>query len=1047
MFAGAGEVSHLDVADMHAQVAERDGRLLNGSPPTRAGAGGAAAADGGAGLGGPSAGLRAAGRCGAVAVACARACGDVRRARRARRSTGGPTLNPSTYELLAAIHEVPAEEVVVLPNSPNVVMAAERAAELSEKQVLVVPSRSQQASLAAAVELLPDRPLEQNAQALPRRSRGCVPAPSPRPPATTWTAASPSARRSGFSARRSSPGASPAPRCAHVLVALGDGSELITCSPARARRSSAAASPRCSTATSATSSSSSATAGSRLLVAGGGRVVAGGGQAPLPTSPHVSHRLVVAGPGASSDCSASHHVNVPAASASLAPAPLEPVPTRAAPALRAFGSARAATRAELLSAPVRWPQPARLREPLDVSARRLAEGLRALGVESVGALLEHLPRDRREARAIAQLRPGEQATVAVEVRSIAARPVRRRGMRPLVEAVVFDETGAMGAAFFNQPWLADRYRPGTRLLLHGRARPGGRFAVVHHAPAGGGATGGEDSGALAGEEATGAIAHYPATEGVSSTQLAALVRTHRGALADVAEPLPAAVRAAERLPDRAAALAAMHFPRAAEEAERGRARLAFEELLLAQLAILRRRALRGGGSAVALAGERQLTARWLQELPFAPTAGQGAALAALDADLARDRPMQRLLMGEVGSGKTVVALYALLRAVEHGAQGALMAPTETLAEQHFATLQALVSDLLPAALLTGSTPGRRRAEILGRLASGELPLVVGTHALLEEDVRFARLAVAVVDEQHRFGVRQRVALDRKGGWGSDHLAPHVLHMTATPIPRTLALTEYGDLDVTRLRELPRGRRPIATHVASGERERARAYERLREELRAGRQAYVVCPLVEESAELQARAATAECERLRVGELRDFRLELLHGQLRPAEKRAAMARFAAGEAHVLVATTVIEVGVDVPNATMMVVEDAERYGLSQLHQLRGRIGRGEHPSVCILFGPRHARRLRALAEHEDGFRLAEIDLELRGEGELAGTRQHGAAEPRVASLPGDAALLERAREWAERLLAADPELACPEHVPLREALEGALGREAHEPLAA
>jgi ATP-dependent DNA helicase RecG len=732
-------------------------------------------------------------------------------------------------------------------------------------------------------------------------------------------------------------------------------------------------------------------------------------------------------------------VSVPAASASLAPAPPEPVPTRAPPALRAFGSAHAATRAELLSAPVRWPRPARLGEPLDVPARRLAEGLRALGVESVGALLEHLPRDRREARAIAQLRPGEQATVAVEVRSIAARPVRRRGMRPLVEAVVFDETGAMGAAFFNQPWLADRYCPGTRLLLHGRARPGGRFAVVHHAPAGGG-----DAGALAGEEATGAIAHYPATEGVSSTQLAALVRAHRGALADVAEPLPGAVRAAERLPDRAAALAAMHFPRAAEEAEGGRARLAFEELLLAQLAVLRRRALRGHGSAVALAGERALTARWLEELPFAPTAGQAAALAALDADLAQDRPMQRLLMGEVGSGKTVVALYALLRAVEHGAQGVLMAPTETLAEQHFATLQALVCDLLPAALLTGSTPGRRRAEILGRLASGELPLVVGTHALLEENVGFHRLAVAVVDEQHRFGVRQRVALDRKGPEG---LAPHVLHMTATPIPRTLALTEYGDLDVTRLRELPRGRQPIATHVASTERERARAYERLREELRAGRQAYVVCPLVEESVELQARAATAECERLRAGELRDFRLELLHGQLRPAQKRAAMACFATGEAHVLVATTVIEVGVDVPNATMMVVEDAERYGLSQLHQLRGRIGRGEHPSVCILFGPRHARRLRALAEHEDGFRLAEIDLELRGEGELAGTRQHGAAEPRVASLPQDAALLERAREWAERLLAADPELECPEHVPLREALEGALGREAHEPLAA
>jgi ATP-dependent DNA helicase RecG len=460
---------------------------------------------------------------------------------------------------------------------------------------------------------------------------------------------------------------------------------------------------------------------------------------------------------------------------------------------RAFASARSPTRAELLAAPLRTPRTARLEEPLALPAGKLSDGLRTLGIETVGALLEHLPRDRREARAIAQLRPGEQATVAVEVESIAARPVRRRGMRPLVEATVFDETGAMGVAFFNQPWLVDRYRPGTRLLLHGKARSGGRFAVVHHAP----------GGELAGAHAAGEIAHYPATVGVSSTQIAALVREHRGALADVAEPLPARVRAAERLPDRAAALVAVHFPRSGEEAEAGRARLAFEELLLMQLALLRRRALRGSGSATPLAGqptpdrsrigegqssggcsssggrsssgeghdgggdspsgERSLTSRWLVGLPFTLTADQTAAIAAIDADLARACPMQRLLMGEVGSGKTVVALYALLRAVEHGMQGALMAPTETLAEQHFATLQALVPEaLLPSALLSGSTPARRRADLLGKLATGELKLVVGTHALIEHDVVFDRLAVAVVDEQHRFGVRQRAALDRKG---------------------------------------------------------------------------------------------------------------------------------------------------------------------------------------------------------------------------------------------------------------------------------------------
>ncbi len=751
--------------------------------------------------------------------------------------------------------------------------------------------------------------------------------------------------------------------------------------------------------------------------------------------------------------------------------------------LRSFGSALSLTPTELLITPTRIPRPSRLEAPIALAAGKLADGLRALGIETVGALLEHLPRDRREARAIAQLRPGEQATVAVEVETIAARPVRRRGMRPLVEATVFDETGAMGAAFFNQPWLVDRYRPGTRLLLHGKARPGGRFAVVHHAP----------GGELAGAQAVAEIAHYPATVGVSSTQIAALVREYRGALADVAEPLPGRMRAAERLPDRAGALAAMHFPRSGQEAEEARARLAFEELLLMQLALLRRRALRGSGTATALAGPRELAARWLEELPFAPTADQTAAIATIEADLARACPMQRLLMGEVGSGKTVVALYALLRAVEHGMQGALMAPTETLAEQHFATLQTLVPDgLLPSALLSGSTPTRRRADLLGKLASGELKLVVGTHALIEDDVVFDRLAVAVVDEQHRFGVRQRAALDRKG---PGDIAPHVLHMTATPIPRTLALTAYGDLDVTRLRELPRGRQPIATHVAASAAERARAYERIREELRAGRQAYVVCPLVEEpqdrsretpafgehprfgqladqsvaserrsadqpvaserrsadqpvaSDRRSARAATAEYERLRTGELREFRLELLHGQLPPREKRAAMARFAAGDADVLVATTVIEVGIDVPNATVMLVENAERFGISQLHQLRGRIGRGEHPSVCLLLGPRNARRLRALAEHSDGFELAEIDLQLRGEGELAGTRQHGQAEPRVAVLPQDAPLLERARVWAERLLAVDPALAAPEHVPLGDALERALGEEAREPLRA
>jgi ATP-dependent DNA helicase RecG len=349
-----------------------------------------------------------------------------------------------------------------------------------------------------------------------------------------------------------------------------------------------------------------------------------------------------------------------------------------------------------------------------------------------------------------------------------------------------------------------------------------------------------------------------------------------------------------------------------------------------------------------------------------------------------------------------------------------------------------------AALLTGSTPGKRRTDTLAKLASGELSLVIGTHALIEEDVAFDRLAVAVVDEQHRFGVRQRAALDRKAPAG---LKPHVLHLTATPIPRTLALTVYADLDTTVLRELPSGRKPVQTHVAGSERERARAYERVREDLRAGRQAFVVCPLVEESEALAARAATAEYERLDRTEFADFEVVLLHGQMRPRAKQEAMAAFAEGRADVLVATSVIEVGIDVPNATVMLVENAERYGISQLHQLRGRVGRGEHASVCVLFGPRDSARMRALAEYHDGFKLAEIDLELRGEGEIIGTRQHGLAEFRVARLPEDADLLDRARDYARTVLETDPELAAPDHALLAEALRAAYGAEALEPIPA
>jgi ATP-dependent DNA helicase RecG len=608
-------------------------------------------------------------------------------------------------------------------------------------------------------------------------------------------------------------------------------------------------------------------------------------------------------------------------------------------------------------------------------------------------------------------------------------------MRPLVEATVGDDTGVVRATFFNQPWLVKRYRPGTRLALHGKYQARNRFAVQAHAPTG---------EALAGAEA---VAHYPATQGLSSTQILALVKEHAPQIADVIDPLPARLRAGEVLPDRAGCLAAAHFPLRDGDPEEARRRLAFDELLLAQLALRRRRrALEESSSAARLDAPRDLTERWLSELlPFELTGEQRLALDEIDADIGLGRPMQRLLMGEVGSGKTVIALYALLRAVENDYQGALMAPTETLAEQHFATLQSLLpGEAVPVGLLTGSTPGVRASDLRGKLASGELALVVGTHALIEAGVQFARLAVAVVDEQHRFGVRQRAALHAKGPGG---LTPHVLHMTATPIPRTLALAGYGDLDFTVLRELPRGRRPIETFVCSTAGERARAYERIREELRDGRQAYVVCPLVAESELLEARAATVEFERLRDGEFAESEVVLLHGQMPSTAKQQAMAAFSSGRAQVLVATSVIEVGIDVANATIMLVEDAERYGISQLHQLRGRIGRGEHPSVCLLFGPKESRRLKALAAHRDGFKLAEIDLELRGEGELIGTRQHGQAAFRVAELPRDAELLERAAFHARRILEFDPRLERPEHALMLEALGRAYGADAEAPIPA
>ena len=658
------------------------------------------------------------------------------------------------------------------------------------------------------------------------------------------------------------------------------------------------------------------------------------------------------------------------------------------------------------------------------------KGLATLGIETVGDLIEHLPHahhDRGDARTVVSVGAGEEATVAVGVRSVTVKPMRDR-RRKRVEARVFDETGPMVAIWWNRPWVATEFGEGSQLLLHGKMKKRNEFHVNDHEVMGAG------DGAVG--HSVGLVPVHPATFGLSAATLRRMLWANYRAMRHALEPLPTALRLAEQLPDRPAALAAVHFPDTEEDEAEARRRLAFEELFMSQVAVVgRRRSRREARRAAPLKATGELVDPWLAGLPFQPTGDQRSAAERIDSDLSGVRPMQRLLMGEVGSGKTLVAVGAMLRAVENGRQAALMAPTETLAEQHLITLDRLLGGMVPVELLTGSTPAGRRRELLSRLDSGELSLVVGTHALIEDAVRFRDLAVCVVDEQHRFGVRQRAALDAKAPEG---LCPHALHMTATPIPRTLALTAYGDLEATVLRELPAGRRPVETHVVDGARARSRAYERIREEIAAGRQCFVVCPLVSESEALQARAATVEAERLQTTEFRDQRVALIHGQMPTAEKQEAMRSFAGGEADVLVATSVIEVGIDVPNATVMLIEAAERYGLSQLHQLRGRVGRGEHASMCILFGDPKLPRLEAIASSRDGFRLAEVDLELRGAGEVLGTRQSGLQEFKVARLPEDAELLERARVHADALVEADPEMSAPEHALLRDAVLARFG---------
>ena len=709
--------------------------------------------------------------------------------------------------------------------------------------------------------------------------------------------------------------------------------------------------------------------------------------------------------------------------------------------MRSFAGGRELQRGDLLAAPVHWPRPSVLEQGLGALkgvGPKSAEAAAAAGMGTVGDLLYRVPRRHRDLRIrqLGALEPGETATVQVEVLGSQPRPFRKGRLR-MVSVKVGDETGHVRATWFNQPWVASKLVPGTHLLLTGKFSGRG-FAVREWELVSG-----------AGEESSseGLVPLHSATEDLRPQRIREWVEQAVAWSPNAIEGLPGELRARRSLASVGDALRIVHFPESLAELDVARARLAFEELFLHQaLLTTRKRTHRTARPAPRFGEPGALVGRWLESLPFEPTGDQLRAFDEIETDLDCGEPMQRLLMGEVGSGKTVVAVYSMLRALEAGYQAALMAPTETLAEQHAITLgRLLAEEAIPFALLTGATPAPIRRQTLNQLASGELGLLLGTHALIEPTVRFARLGLVVVDEQHRFGVGQRRALDEKGVEG---MAPHVLHMTATPIPRTLSLTAYGDLDTTALHELPAGRRPVTTHLVE-EHQRDEAFEFLRRQLREGRQAFVVCPLVSESEKLPGKAAEVEAERLRAGELREFRVGLLHGQMHSAEKAEAMRAFAAHETDVLVSTTVIEVGIDVANATVMIIEGAERFGVSQLHQLRGRVGRGEHPSQCLLFaeeaGELARRRLGAVAEERDGFKLAEIDLELRGEGEILGTRQSGLPRFAVAKLPDDGPLLMEARQEVLALLQAHGSLSDPALGPLLDAAHRRFGAGAADPI--
>ena len=656
---------------------------------------------------------------------------------------------------------------------------------------------------------------------------------------------------------------------------------------------------------------------------------------------------------------------------------------------------------------------------------RRAEALQRLGIRTVGDLLYHVPHrylDATTVTPLARAAIGQDVTCVGRVVSTGVLPTRR-GLR-VFRAVLKDDSGLLECAWPGRPFLERQIKKGQLLLVtgpvryyHGKQLVPREFIVLAE-PGEGEGTG--DSGLV--------LPVYPATEGLTHRQIRALVQQHLDALLPlVSDPHPPAFRAAHNLIELRPALELMHRPKKVEDAELGRRRLAFDELFDQQLVQARARHLaKRSRAGIRFTLKRELTTRLKEHLPFELTGDQRHAVREITDDMTAPLRMHRLLMGDVGTGKTVVALFAMLLAAENDYQAAIMAPTELLAEQHGTTLTRLLEPLaIRPELLLGRMSAAEKSAVRERIASGAPRIVVGTHALIQESVTFRKLGLAVIDEQHRFGVEQRAALVEKGD------APDVLLLTATPIPRSLALTLYGDLDVTQLRERPPGRGTVKTALRT-DAARSKIYEFIRSECAAGRQAYVIYPVIDESERADLKAATTMAEKL-AKTFAEFRVGLVHGKMKAEERDATMRAFRDNEAQILVATTVIEVGIDVANATVMLIEHAERFGLAQLHQLRGRVGRGAAASHCILLSDstEAAPRLLAFCETTDGFKIAELDLHERGMGELAGARQSGGVPLRYANLETDLPLLDAARTAAAAMIATDPALERREHAAYRE----------------